>query len=443
MKTSIYNMFATIPGSKDYVFMNTLSLCKAILDADTKKALEKGNFNDIDKATLKSLKDMGAVVEDHVDEKTILKVVYQKDVNDTDMLELGVLPTLNCNLACPFCYRIKEEDSKRITGKSITDRVIKFTKKTIIENDCKDLLMGLTGGEPLLVMDRSLRLIAELYNFCEKNGVGFQALIGTNATLLTQEVIDAFSDYPVRFCTSLDGPRDVNDKRRPYTDGKGSYDDIIKSIKRAKKSDMLCRIATTLDKQNIGHFDRYLDNLIDNGLQGASIVLGPTRGDIGTLCDRPPAWIRNHCFLGTELPGVLPKIWRRVMDKKFRLNAFEGTFHENPGRRLQFIIGVYGDVYKSCGGVGSGKKELCIGNLDENGKLNYNPVYYEYMAYDIFSDPKCKDCSVLPICQGKIDTLGLGDDGMMYKGDCESFKELLAGALVVYLEQAYPEAFQS
>jgi radical SAM protein with 4Fe4S-binding SPASM domain len=133
-------------------------------------------------------------------------------------------------------------------------------------------------------------------------------------------------------------------------------------------------------------------------------------------------------------------LWRKILDRGFKVHTFEGTFHENTGRRLQFLVGVYGDVYKSCGGVGSGKKELCVGNLDSDGNLNYNFVYYQYQAYDPFADPKCRDCNVLPICQGKIDPLGYGDDGMMYQGDCASFKELFAGTLLAYMEQAYPHA---
>lgn len=443
MKASIYNLFAPLPDGKDYALLNTLSLSKAIVDAETKQAIESGNIKDIDEPNLTALKDIGAIVEDHVDERVILKVIYEKDINDPEMLELGVLPTLKCNLSCPFCYRIKEEDEERNVGKSITDRIIQFAKNTIDENGCKRLLLGLTGGEPLLALDKCQRIVGELYTWCDKKGVRFEAMIGTNATLITQETIDAFSKYPVCFCTSLDGPKHINDKRRPYRDGKGSYDDIIKALRMVKKSNMLCRIATTVDKQNVHFIDEFLDELSSNGLKGSTIVLGPTRGDIGTLADRPPSWITNHCFEGTELPQILPKIWSKAMEKGFKVDAFEGTFHENTARRLQYIVGIYGDVYKSCGGVGSGKKELSIGNLDANGRLVYNFVYYQYMAYDLFSDPECKDCNVLPICQGKIHPLGYGDDGMMYKGDCSSFKELLKGTLVVHLLQTYPEKFQS
>lgn len=439
MKASIYNLFAPLPDGKDYALLNTLSLSKAIVDAETKQAIESDNLKDIDEPELTALKDIGAIVEDHVDEKVILKVVYEKDINDPEMLELGVLPTFKCNLSCPFCYRIKDEHPERNEGKSITDRIIKFAKNTIVENNCKWLLLGLTGGEPLLALDKCLRLVGELHTWCANKDVRFEAMIGTNATLITQEIIDAFSKYPVCFCTSLDGPKHINDKRRPYRDGKGSYDDIIKALRMVKNSNMLCRIATTVDKQNVKHIDEFLDELNRNELVGSTIVFGPTRGDIGTLTDRPPSWITNHCFEGTELPQVLPEIWRKAMEKGFTVDAFEGTFHENTARRLQYIVGVYGDVYKSCGGVGSGKKELSIGHIDANGRLVYDFVYYKYVAYDIFSDPKCRDCNVLPICQGKIDPVGHGDDGMMYRGDCSSFKELLKGSLIVHLQQDYPD----
>lgn len=441
MKPSIYNMFVQMPGTRNYAFMNCLTMWKGVVTEDVKKALESGDFSGMDRPTFDSIRNVGAIVDDEVDEKVIFKVVYNMDINDTEILELGVLPTLRCNLTCPFCYRLKEEDSARINGLNITDRVLRFAKRTMLQNKCRHLLLGLTGGEPLLVQDRSLRLVGELHSWCMQNGLGFQVMIGTNATLLTDEVIKAFSPYPVCFCTSLDGPKRINDVRRPYADGRGSYDDIIAALKKVKAANMLCRISTTLDKQNYYYMDEYLDELCSNGLQGATIVVGPTRGDIGTLAGRPPAWIQNHCFDGTELPSILPGIWRKMLDRGFKVHAFEGTFHENPGRRLQFLVGVYGDVYKSCGGVGSGKKELCIGNLDADGSLKYNYVYYQYQAFDPFADPKCRDCNVLPICQGKIDALGFGDDGMMYRGDCASFKELFAGTLLVYMEQEYPTVF--
>lgn len=444
MKASIYNLFAPISGRDDYVLMNTLSISYAIVDDETKRAIENGMINDIEESDLRALKDIGAVVADHVDEKVILKVIYQKDINDPEMLELGVLPTFKCNLACPFCYRIKEEDPKRLRGKSITDRVIKFAKNTMVEYGCRRLLLGLTGGEPLMALDKCLRIVSELYKWCENNGIRFEAMIGTNGTLITKEVIDAFSEYPICFCISLDGSKQINERRRPYKEGnKSSYDDIVKALKLVAKSNRLCRIATTVDKQNLRHMNDFLDELLRNDLKGSTIVFGPTRGDIGILGEKPPPWVTDNCFEGKELPNVLPQLWNTALEKGFKIQPFEGTFHENPSRRLQYIIGVYGDVYKSCGGVGSTKREYCIGNLDENGRLVYNFVYYQYMANDIFSDPECADCNVLPICQGKINPTGYGDDGMMYRGDCSSFKELFKQCIVVYLKQKYPEKFQS
>ena len=59
--------------------------------------------------------------------------------------------------------------------------------------------------------------------------------ITTNATLLTDEIIDFFKQYEVEVTISLDGPKEIhNSKRIAAIDGRGSFEQVIKSLKKIK-----------------------------------------------------------------------------------------------------------------------------------------------------------------------------------------------------------------
>ena len=54
----------------------------------------------------------------------------------------------------------------------------------------------------------------------------------TNATLLTEEMMDFMDKEMGNIILSLDGRKEVNDNVRIKVDGSGSYDDILPNIKK-------------------------------------------------------------------------------------------------------------------------------------------------------------------------------------------------------------------
>jgi len=60
--------------------------------------------------------------------------------------------------------------------------------------------------------------------------------VTSNLSLLSDEKLDFLIENDVGICCSLDGPKEVHDKNRPYIDGEhGTYDDVIKKIARIKE----------------------------------------------------------------------------------------------------------------------------------------------------------------------------------------------------------------
>ena len=61
--------------------------------------------------------------------------------------------------------------------------------------------------------------------------------ITTNATLLTDDVIKYFITNDFLVTVSLDGPREIQDECRKFLNDKGSFDTVMKNLKRIKERD--------------------------------------------------------------------------------------------------------------------------------------------------------------------------------------------------------------
>ncbi|MCL4424358.1 MAG: thioether cross-link-forming SCIFF peptide maturase [Firmicutes bacterium] len=92
------------------------------------------------------------------------------------------------------------------------------------------------GGEPLL----NLAVVKGIMEYAKEKGreagKTFQFTLTTNATLLTDEVIDFLNRENVNLVLSLDGRREVNDAMRYDVRGKGVYDQIVPRIQKVVQS---------------------------------------------------------------------------------------------------------------------------------------------------------------------------------------------------------------
>ncbi len=89
-----------------------------------------------------------------------------------------------------------------------------------------DINVVLHGGEPLLMgvtrLEETLRIL--------RTTVTGAIRIQTNATLLSEAVLDICDQYGVMVAVSLDGNRKANDRRRLTHRGKSTYDMVLKGI---------------------------------------------------------------------------------------------------------------------------------------------------------------------------------------------------------------------
>ncbi len=150
--------------------------------------------------------------------------------------------TYDCNLRCVYCYARGGERKEYMSFS---------TAKRAVEKYCDSgVKVQFTGGEPLL----NYRLVRKL---AEKYDVEFS--IQTNATLLDEEKIEEMLELGISIAVSIDAPKEVNDRLRPYANGSGSTRDVLRAMMLLKSFSVDYGVTCVVTPYN----ERRLRELVD------------------------------------------------------------------------------------------------------------------------------------------------------------------------------------
>jgi uncharacterized protein len=206
-----------------------------------------------------------------------------------------------CNLDCTYCYEYNMGDDswKRQphymqldTVRTLAERV----KEHAIARHLNFVAFSFHGGEPLLAgpdfYREAVRIIREVLG----ENIGCSFGVQTNGTLITEEIVDLFSQEKIHIGLSLDGPKKINDKRRIHASGRGSFDDVMSGIQwlntpngREIFSGVLCVIDHEADPLEVFEFLATLpapsiDFLLPHG-NWSSLPVGKADPDTTTYAD--------------------------------------------------------------------------------------------------------------------------------------------------------------
>ena len=166
--------------------------------------------------------------------------------------------TRSCNLYCAHCRASANESqcTEELTTLEcygLVDQLLEVGHPILI----------LTGGEPLRRPD-----IFQVGQYAA--GKGLRVVMGTNGTLITEEVAAKMKSIPLsRISVSLDFPNpELQDKFR----GKeGAYEAALKGIQNAQKAGVEIQINCTLTQMNV----QYLDEMVELALRLGAVAFHP------------------------------------------------------------------------------------------------------------------------------------------------------------------------
>mgnify|MGYP001351535671 CR=1 FL=1 len=351
----------------------------------------KNNPNDIknlDKDTFNFLINNKILVNHNEDDSYIIKkkyLSYLKSFSE-DSLGIIIVPTMNCNFACPYCY----EDGlpKDIMTEEIQKKVIRFIESFNCAKN--DVQLCWHGGEPLLAFNAMVRILDKLYS--NPNIKITRHDMVTNGYLLTKDKIEILRKYNLGYVQiTIDGLEEDHNKSRPLKSGLPTFRKIIENVEYILNYHPECfvNIRINVHENNKERIHLLYTELTDKwknfNCYIHMVYVSPY----------------NHCKVEcVKLSERIP--FFRDMYRKYGVNNIDffpkkEEYGCSATNQNSYIIGPFGELYKCW--VDVGKPEHVIGTVDD--KIANLSLVSEYLVgTDMFGDEKCQKCFLFPVCDG-------------------------------------------
>lgn len=401
LKRSIYNIEITKFENGDTLLFNTFSCAFGKLNKENKEIYDSiedlasfAAVNDDTKKLLETMSDNGFILENNIDERERLELWGRMTRYNTRNLSLTIAPTLDCNMACPYCY----EDKKGTRMDSKTkEALIGFVEKYFDSNILKQFSVTWYGGEPLLEKDTIRELSKAFIDICDKRNIPYYSSIITNGVFLDLDTAKMLkSECRVHFAQiTIDGTESVHNKRRIMKDRSSSFKTITDNIE-AIKDIMSISVRMNVDRTNIEEAEKLAGYIIDERKWGEKVGLYFAPVHKQTDACRAKA---SACYSPVEF-GEIDSRLIRLLNAKGGKKSIDALYPRSSMvyctavTASSFVVDPLGDLYK-CWNI-IGLKDKCIGNVFEGTSLNGENI--KWLGIDL--PEKCRSCSLLPLCQG-------------------------------------------
>jgi len=309
----------------------------------------------------------------------------------------------DCNLACKYCFAEEGEYHGRRAlmscevGKKALDFLIANSGKR------RNLEVDFFGGEPLMNWQTVKELVAYGRGLEERHDKHFRFTLTTNGVLLNDEVQEFVNREMDNVVLSLDGRKEVNDRMRPFRNGKGSYDLIVPKFQKLAESRNQEKyyIRGTFTRQNLD-FSKDVLHFVDLGFQQISIepVVGGADDPYAIQEEGLPPIFEEYDTLAKTIVEYEKK------GKGFNFFHFMIDLEGGPcvAKRLSgcgsgteyLAVTPWGDLYPCHQFVGDEK--FLMGNV-ERGIIKPE-IAEEFRSCSIYSKEKCRNCFAKFYCSG-------------------------------------------
>lgn len=392
-----------------------------MVDKDVVEAIE--NLNSAPQNIIGTLWEEDVLTNLTPEEEIALFYNFLEENNIQTKGRYSIAITYNCNFACTYCYerKIRSECTVRVNREMI-DR---FYEISVKEKDKIIESIGIAGGEPLMYEN------AEILEYFLREGKrrGFSFDIITNGYELI-ESLDMLKKNNVKIVkVTLDGPKEVHDKRRIHRKDEGTYDKILDGIKEAQANGIKVTIFVNVDAQNINYIPQLVNELNKNEIN-ATILLKRVNERSGA---RYPFALTPKEYFKRVFKIIKEHRLKDVLIYEFDVfyaNLLNALSSGTPiPARLRYCGGVNpnvlifdprGDIY-SCDYV-LGDKRFSVGTYYPEFKLNMN--YYLWKNRTVSKIKECFNCKLSLLCSGGCPMEAYRTHGTLYKPYCEETKYL-------------------
>jgi uncharacterized protein len=136
-----------------------------------------------------------------------------------------------CNLSCTYCY--KEDLATPAEGQrmSLDTAVGAFELLLREAADRPRVNVVFFGGEPLTAVPLIRNVVAYAEKRAAETGKAVDFSLTTNATLLSDEIVEYLDEHRFGLTVSMDGPKALHDRNRRTVGGAGTYDVVARNVR--------------------------------------------------------------------------------------------------------------------------------------------------------------------------------------------------------------------
>lgn len=309
----------------------------------------------------------------------------------------------DCNLACQYCFAEEGEYHGRraLMSFEVGKRALDF----LIANSGsrRNLEVDFFGGEPLMNWE-VVRQLVEYGRAQEKiHDKRFRFTLTTNGVLLNDEIMEFCNQEMSNVVLSLDGRKEVNDRMRPFRNGKGSYDLIVPKFRKFADSRNQTNyyVRGTFTRNNLDFSEDVL-HFADLGFKQMSIepVVASPDEPYAIREEDLPVILKEYDKLAVEY------IKRHKEGRGFCFFHFMIDLNQGPcvAKRLSgcgsgteyLAVTPWGDLYPCHQFVG--REKFLLGNVDDG--ITNTEIQDEFKLCNVYAKEKCRDCFARFYCSG-------------------------------------------
>lgn len=390
MKTSHYNIYTK---NKNNVICYNTKYDSFCLLSHPDAELLKHDLQKLSEQSPKAYEDLVKnrfIIEDEADEYQELCKEYDASINSPYVYHLTLLPSLDCNLRCWYCFE------KHIQGSHLTaensQAILEHVKQLFDHNpDLSSLRVELFGGEPLLYFKEELYpLLSQIKQYVTTQQKHVSFFFVTNAVCITPDTLPLFDELNASFQISIDGYKDRHDriKYMPETQ-EGTYDNMIRTIYALTEQlgSTYINLRINYDDETLPYMKNLIKDLIDVDRHKISIHLERV-WQTGTFMN----------YDNEELKSVI-NLWMLNGFKVSYMNMARRSYSCKASVKNQCVISYDGAVYKCSGRDFTTEHQ--DGVLLPDGHIQWNqPKLDKRLAIVTYDNDMCRTCKFLPLCWG-------------------------------------------
>jgi len=346
------------------------------------------------------LLERGFLVAKGTDELQRVRYLFGQLQYRSDLMELILLASEECNFRCVYCYETFPRGTMEEWVRSAVVRWVEAKVRTLSQ-----IKLEWFGGEPLLGYEAIRDIAPHVQRIAKDNDVHYHSSMTTNGYLLTEETFASLVNWGINtFQITLDGPQECHDAKRPLAGGGSTYEQILTNLLAASRSsyDFHIFLRINFDHDNLPYVPEYMSFLKDRFGNDRRFELrfypvgqwGGENDEKLQVCGRGGVGERQALELMAIEHGIQTETHFDHMHPSKGLNVCYAA------RPYSFIVGADGKLMKCT--IALDKKDYnIVGSLSRKGSPHIDiDKLARWIAPYFEDDAVCKSCFFLPTCQG-------------------------------------------